>query len=224
VYGGGLLYTKSIPSEGKEGGMVPIAGFTSHRFLLTDTRVPRNTKELVGSVGKQKIEEPERVGKVLDDIHRVVEKASTVLSGSTSESLATLIDENHRLLDQLHVSHPSLEAVRRITGADAYNLATKLTGAGGGGCAVTLIPKDFSSSKLTSLISALESEKFTSETFRTYLTEVGGLGLGILSRPANASDLPTPPTRSDSLETTFANTPTAELRGWTETLGKWAYV
>ena len=107
VYGGGLLYTKSIPSEGKEGGMVSIAGcvrlldrramvltkllprFTSHRFLLTDTRVPRNTKELVGSVGKQKLEEPERVGKVLDDIHRVVEKASNVLSGSAEkENLA----------------------------------------------------------------------------------------------------------------------------------------
>jgi mevalonate kinase len=100
VYGGGLLYTKSIPSEGKEGGMVPIAGyviraslllamvltlqprFTSHRFLLTDTRVPRNTKELVGSVGKLKIEEPGRVGKILDGIQRVVEKASHVLSGS----------------------------------------------------------------------------------------------------------------------------------------------
>lgn len=52
----------------------------------------------------------------------------------------TLIDENHRLLDQLGVSHPSLEAVRRITGAEPYNLATKLTGAGGGGCAVTLVP------------------------------------------------------------------------------------
>ncbi|KAF8558217.1 cystathionine beta-lyase [Imleria badia] len=268
VYGGGLLYTKSIPSEGKEGGMVSIEGFTSHRFLLTDTRVPRNTKELVGSVGKQKVQEPERVGKVLNDIQGVVENARNVLSGSgPKESLAALINENHRLLDQLRVSHPSLEAVRRVTGAEPYNLATKLTGAGGGGCAVTLIPEgqcspssfildvsflvriiasgnpfpmvfflfmrklmaisstDFSSSNLTGLISALESEKFTSERFRTYLTEVGGLGLGILSQPATASDLPTPPlVGSDTLETTFANTSNAELRGWVEALGKWAYV
>ena len=136
--------------------------FTSHRFLLTDTRVPRNTKELVGSVSKQKVEEPGRVGQVLNDIQTVVEKASSVFSGSGGEeTLAvrhplyhshlhlvsdadmpqTLIDENHTLLDRLRVSHPSLEAVRRITGADPYNLATKLTGAGGGGCAVTLIPE-----------------------------------------------------------------------------------
>jgi mevalonate kinase len=230
TYGGGLMYTKSIPSEGKAGGMVSIDGFTSRRFLLTDSRVPRNTKELVASVGKQKVEEPERVGKVLNDIQVVVEKARHVLSGSgNKESLAALVDENHRLLDQLRVSHPSLEAVRRITGADPYNLATKLTGAGGGGCAVTFIPEDFASSKLTGLISALESEKFTSEMFRTYLTEVGGPGLGILSQPADVSDLPTPPTQgslvgSDTLETTFANTPQAEVRGWVESLGKWAYV
>ncbi|KAG6373417.1 Cys/Met metabolism PLP-dependent enzyme-domain-containing protein [Boletus reticuloceps] len=227
---GDFCIRNPIPSEGKEGGMVSIEGFTSHRFLLTDTRVPRNTKELVGSVGKQKVEEPERVGKVLNDIQVVVEKASSVLSGSGGkESLAALIDENHRLLDRLRVSHPSLEAVRRITGADPYNLATKLTGAGGGGCAVTLIPDGFSSSKLTPLISALESEQFTSETFRTYLTEVGGLGLGILSRLSNTSGLPTPPTHespadSNTLETTFASTSKEELRGWIEALGKWAYV
>lgn len=89
---------------------------------------------------------------------------------------------------------------------------------------------DFSSSNLSSVISALESEQFTSETFRTHLTEVGGLGLGILPSSANASDLlPTPPSQtslvgSDTLETTFANTPKAELKGWMEGLGKWAYV
>ncbi|KAG9315259.1 cystathionine beta-lyase [Chiua virens] len=231
VYGGGLLYTKAIPSEGKEGGMVSIQGyvasaaligremiltmsihsmlrFTSHRFLLTDTRVPRNTKELVASL----------------------RELQSQLSGSAGkETLATLIDENHKLLDQLRVSHPSLEAVRRIAGADPYSLTTKLTGAGGGGCAVTLIPEEFFASKLTSLICALESEKFTSETFRTYLTEVGGSGLGILSRPPNVSDLPTPPTQDspvdlDTLATMFANTPRAELSEWVEGLGGWAYV
>lgn len=92
-----------------------------------------------------------------------------------------------------------------------------------------VVTTDFASSKLTGLISALESEKFTSEMFRTYLTEVGGPGLGILSQPADVSDLPTPPTQgslvgSDTLETTFANTPQAEVRGWVESLGKWAYV
>lgn len=49
-----------------------------------------------------------------------------------------LIKENHQHLYNLGVSHPSLEEIKEIT-AD-FGLSTKLTGAGGGGCAVTLVP------------------------------------------------------------------------------------
>lgn len=51
-----------------------------------------------------------------------------------------MISENHKHLVSLGVSHPSLEVIREKTAAPPYNLSTKLTGAGGGGCAVTLIP------------------------------------------------------------------------------------
>lgn len=41
---------------------------------------------------------------------------------------------------ELGVSHPSLESIKATTAAGPYQLSTKLTGAGGGGCAVTLVP------------------------------------------------------------------------------------
>jgi len=47
--------------------------------------------------------------------------------------------ENHQYLVTLGVSHPALETIKEKT-AQPYGLSTKLTGAGGGGCAVTLIP------------------------------------------------------------------------------------
>jgi mevalonate kinase len=50
------------------------------------------------------------------------------------------MDENHAHLVTLGVSHPVLEQIKEITGKADYGLHTKLTGAGGGGCAVTLIP------------------------------------------------------------------------------------
>ena len=50
------------------------------------------------------------------------------------------MDENHRHLVSLAVSHPSLERIKAITKEEPYGLSTKLTGAGGGGCAVTLLP------------------------------------------------------------------------------------
>jgi mevalonate kinase len=50
------------------------------------------------------------------------------------------MDENHTHLVTLGVSHPVLEQIKEITARPEYGLHTKLTGAGGGGCAVTLIP------------------------------------------------------------------------------------
>ena len=105
------------------------------------------------------------------------------------------------------VSHPALEAIRSKTGT--YNLQTKLTGAGGGGCAVTLVPDGtFQASfcyKVRSLNgrlhllldnicspvlfdSGFSDEKLKQlmgelrlDGFEPYLTSVGGSGVGILS-------------------------------------------
>lgn len=55
-------------------------------------------------------------------------------------TLEKLIDENHAHLVSLGVGHPALEAVKAKAGEQPWGLHTKLTGAGGGGCAVTIIP------------------------------------------------------------------------------------
>lgn len=54
--------------------------------------------------------------------------------------LESLIDENHRHLVTLGVGHSALESVKAKAGQAPWGLHTKLTGAGGGGCAVTIIP------------------------------------------------------------------------------------
>lgn len=63
-------------------------------------------------------------------------------------TLEKLIDENHSHLVTLGVGHPSLEAIRMKTAEKPWCLHTKLTGAGGGGCAVTIIPDGKSTSKV----------------------------------------------------------------------------
>lgn len=55
-----------------------------------------------------------------------------------SVCMQELFTFNQHLLDTLGVGHPALQRVCSI--AQQFGLAAKLTGAGGGGCAIALIP------------------------------------------------------------------------------------
>ena len=137
--------------------------FSSIRLLLTNTLVSRDTKSLVARVSQKRLSEPKVVDPILDAIQAISDEARGLLGGSGEgdrqnliERLEvgrwflhmelrlmdgqTLIRENHSYLVKLGVSHRSLEMIVAATAAEPYGLATKLTGAGGGGCAVTLIP------------------------------------------------------------------------------------
>jgi mevalonate kinase len=180
VFGGALAYTRS-GFAGKKGGMEPIQGFKSLKFLLTDSKVPRDTKALVAGVAARKDEvcfglgiqslrltTPRRILRKLMPSWTRSRVFLTKLAGllrtqnsdertfsspyrydqndlsahphCTYSCTQALINENHVHLDNLGVSHPSLEAIRAKAASGPHTLSTKLTGAGGGGCAVTLLP------------------------------------------------------------------------------------
>ncbi|WRT63680.1 cystathionine beta-lyase [Kwoniella shivajii] len=226
VRGGAVAFTKSV--GGRKGGLDGLHGFSSIRLLLTNTLVPRDTKTLVAGVSAKRLAEPHVVDPILDAVQSISDEASTLLSGQTHvdreeliSRLEILIKENHSHLVNLGVSHPSLEVVVAATAAEPFGLATKLTGAGGGGCAVTLIPDDFPQSSLDALITTLESQGF-----QPHLTSVGGPGLGIhVSRP-----------KEDKIRTseegegmvvpiraTLRETPIESLEQWSQRIGNWVH-
>ncbi|KAF9466537.1 cystathionine beta-lyase [Collybia nuda] len=253
VFGGALAYTRA--GFGKKSGMEAIQGFKSLKFLLTNSKVPRDTKKLVAGVGEKKTNEPELVNGILQAIQSISDEARRALADpelprdSLLSALSALIHENHAHLITLGVSHPALEAIKATTSADPYHLSTKLTGAGGGGCAVTLVPDNFKAQDLDDLISEL-----IRQDFQPYLTSVGGSGLGILSpyrhhrirrsatRPtAQALGQVTPPetpiprdglgveTKDEDetlepLRTSFETESILELSNWADSLGRWLYV
>ncbi|KAF8685702.1 Cystathionine [Rhizoctonia solani] len=222
VFGGGLGFTRDGFGERK--GVELIPAFKSIRFLLTDSQVPRDTKKLVAGVGQMKADRPALVTEILNRIQAISDEAQRALGdpelerGKMLAGIEALMDENHGHLVTLGVSHPVLEQIKNITAKHEYGLHTKLTGAGGGGCAVTLIPDDFSESKMTSLINDLRSAGFV-----PYNTAVGGSGLGVF-HPHAAQGRPGPAEQTSEAGEAFSKVETGDLAAWAEGVGRWLYV
>lgn len=87
-------------------------------------------------------------------------------------SFQALIDVSQGLLVTLGVSHMRLDEICYIT--KRRGLHSKLTGAGGGGNAFTLIPPDIDESTITDVVLDLKSSGFSVEKLT-----VGGPGLTV---------------------------------------------
>ncbi|KAI8809078.1 mevalonate kinase-like protein [Cladochytrium replicatum] len=176
TYGGALAYSK--------GHFNKIDKFTSFRFLLTSTKVPKDTKVQVEKVRVRREMFPEVIDPILDSIHHISLRCIDLFNSAADQddhsvveaSLKECISINHALLNALGVSHPSLERVCEITAR--YRLHSKLTGAGGGGCALTLIPQGFPGQELHNVVADLEKEGY--QCFETSIAGPGirGMELG----------------------------------------------
>jgi mevalonate kinase len=151
-------------------------------LLLVDTRVPKSTAHEVAKVGKLRQRHPELIGSILNAIDNVTRASAKILTEddfdtsneATLARVGELMTINHGLLVSLGVSHPRLERVRELVDHQGIGW-TKLTGAGGGGCCITLIKPDVEREKLDRL-----QEQLDQEGFQKFETTLGGRGVGML--------------------------------------------
>ncbi len=151
-------------------------------LLLVNSRQPRSTATEVAKVSALKKAHPIVTESMLDSIGKITESAHGLIASpdydqndsSSIEKLGALINMNHGLLVSLGVSHPKLEQIRELVDEAGIGW-TKLTGAGGGGCVITLLKPGTDSKSLSDLESKLDIEGF--ERFETTL---GGDGVGVL--------------------------------------------
>ncbi|NXX75160.1 KIME kinase, partial [Urocolius indicus] len=119
------------------------------RILLTNTKVPRSTKVLVAGVKEKILKFPAVMRPVLDSIDAISQECQSVLEALPADPspesypvLEELFDINQHHLNVLGVGHPSLDRLCQLTAS--HGLHSKLTGAGGGGCGITLLRPDTS--------------------------------------------------------------------------------
>ena len=97
-----------------------------------------STRRMVEGVAQRRTAQPARTDALLDGIAALVARAQPCVEQGDQIELGRLMTQNHELLAQLGVSTPELDRAVRWA-LDGGALGAKLTGAGGGGCAVALV-------------------------------------------------------------------------------------
>ena len=121
--------------------------------VIGDTGVPGPTKVAVGDVRKLWEAEPARWEKIFDAVGGIVRRARRAIENGDISTLGPLMNENHKLLQEMTVSSTELERLvdaARSAGADG----AKLSGAGRGGNMIALIEKENAPALARALISA----------------------------------------------------------------------
>ncbi|XP_057162034.1 mevalonate kinase isoform X4 [Ursus arctos] len=151
------------------------------RILLTNTKVPRSTGALVASVRSRLLKFPEIVSPLLTSINAISLECERMLGEMAAAPalehylvLEELIDMNQHHLNALGVGHASLDQLCQVT--MAHGLHSKLTGAGGGGCGITLLRPDLEQPEVEAMKQAL-----TDCGFDCWETSIGAPGVSVHS-------------------------------------------
>jgi mevalonate kinase len=108
-------------------------------LAVASTGEPCSTRAMVEQVARQLARRPQVVERTFDGIDTLAVKGLAAIETGRWYEVGRLMDLNHALLASLMVSTERLEAACNIArGAGACG--AKLTGGGGGGCAIALAP------------------------------------------------------------------------------------
>lgn len=158
--------------------ITPIRSLPRLPMLIIDTKQKRSAEDQIKKVRANPGNETEGY---LDDIGHLTNSILELISSpefdgddniSAVERLGEFISENHRLLVLLGVSHPRLERIVELVDGAGIGW-TKLTGAGGGGCAIALLKPGVTDETKQSL-----KEKLNAEDYKVYKTSLGAKGVG----------------------------------------------
>jgi len=130
-------------------------------IVVGNTGLVADTKAAVAGVREQKEKYPEKYGKIFKEAEDLAHEARKALESYDLKSVGRLMDENHKLLQEIEVSCKELDflvSLAREQGA----LGAKMTGGGLGGNMVALTPGDDLQEKVAR---AMEKEGF--EVLRT---------------------------------------------------------
>lgn len=107
-------------------------------ILIGDTGISAPTKESVGDVRKLWEADKPKWENVFDEVGSIAKKAREIIESGKWEDLGNLMNQNHKLLQEMTVSSPELDKLVSVA-CEAGALGAKMSGGGRGGNMIALV-------------------------------------------------------------------------------------
>jgi len=137
TYGGLIWFKRNL-----SGGPNTIEKMTIKEpveIIIGNTRIVADTKEMVAKVATRKRNNPEKYNPLFEQAEDLAFIARKALEEFDLRRVGKLMNENHRLLQEIDVSCEKLDYLVKLAREEGA-FGAKLTGGGGGGCMVALTP------------------------------------------------------------------------------------
>jgi len=108
-------------------------------IVIGSTGKVANTKAMVAGVAERKKKNPEKYGQIFKQAENLTRAGRKALESYDLKKVGELMNENHRLLQEIEVSSRELDLLVDLA-REQGALGAKLTGGGGGGCMTALTP------------------------------------------------------------------------------------
>ncbi len=135
TYGGLIYFRKNM-----QGGANTIERIQLGKpldIIMVSTGITTRTEEAVAGVRERLKQNPEEYGRIFGEAEQIVAKAKDALANGDAEAVGKLMDENHRLLQRIGVSHEKLDYLVDLCRKN-HALGAKMTGGGMGGYMVAV--------------------------------------------------------------------------------------
>ena len=135
---GGLLWFKRNPAGGPD-NVERLHVRTPVEIVIGSTGKVANTKTMVEGVAERKKKNPQKYNPLFKQAKNLAVAGRKALEKYDLKGTGELMNENHRLLQEIGVSSKELDLLVGLAREEGA-FGAKLTGGGGGGCMVALTP------------------------------------------------------------------------------------
>lgn len=132
---GGLIWFE----KGEQNVMDKISLPNPIEIVMGNTGKVANTTAAVAGVRERKEKDPDKYNPIFDRAENIAYLAKDALQGEDYREIGKLMNENHKLLQQIEVSSKELDFMVKLA-RDHGALGAKLTGGGLGGNIIALTP------------------------------------------------------------------------------------